>query len=146
MNIREIFNRDVWIIEEDKTLYEAAKMMKNHGVGSLVVIKSNKTSHPVGMLTDRMLAVKSVFEKTDIKHTPVKKIMSEKIFVAKENQSLTEILKIMAKKGIRRIPITDQKNKLIGILALDDIIIYLANQLTLIQDVIKKQIPEHLNF
>src|SRR5574340_806594 len=130
MNIGDICSRAVVSIGVNDPVRQAAEMMRNYHVGSLVVTESSDGGlTPVGMLTDRDIVVGIVAKDVDPLTVTVGDIMSPEPLIAAEDDDVAEILEDMRKQGVRRIPVVDEADKLIGIFALDDLLQLLAVQM-----------------
>jgi IMP dehydrogenase len=92
----------------DKIAYARLKMFR-HNVGALPVVEADGTL--VGIITLRDID----FTGTDVSVLPVKDLMTTDLLVGKEDTTLGEISDIMLKTGIQRVPIIDDKRKLIGL-------------------------------
>ncbi len=135
MSISEVCNREVVIINKDKTVLEAAELMREYHVGSIVVIKESEAGRiPVGMLTDRDIVVEIIAKNVDIGKLLVRDVMSTDPVIVRESDGISETLKLMRSRGIRRIPVVDDKGVLSGILSTDDFLDLLAEELS---DVVK---------
>jgi CBS domain-containing protein len=119
MSLRKITKKKVVTVSVEDTVVKAARLMGEKNVGSVVVIHNKK---PVGILTDRDIAIRVVAKKADINSTLVKDAMTRKIVTGKEGQRIAELAKVMHEHGIRRVPIVDKDGKLTGIITLDDIL------------------------
>jgi len=134
------YTKKVVVISAESTLIEAAKLMKQKNVGCLVVIKDKKQdSAPVGMLTDRDIVIKCLADKKDASSTRVKDIMSENLLTIKKDQGIKEMMTLLAQEGVRRAPVVDENNKVCGLVAMDDMLTLIANELNSIKNVIEKQ-------
>ena len=127
MSIGEFSTKDVITALGGETVFDAAKLMLDKGVGSIVVVDLDKK--PIGMVTDRDIAVKVVAQGKDPKFTLLKEIMSKDTVVLSQDRGFFETTKIMSGTGIRRIPIVDHDGKLTGIICLDDLIMVFAEEL-----------------
>src|SRR5262249_43245904 len=74
-----------------------------------------------GIITDRDLAIKVVAEGLDPKATPVKEVMTEDVIACKETDNVDKALKLMQDHQIRRIPVVDGRDHLLGIIAQADV-------------------------
>jgi CBS domain-containing protein len=119
MKLRRITKKKVIIVGPDDTVVKAAKLMDKKGVGSVVVVRNKK---PVGILTDRDIAIRVVAKNADVKSTLVKDVMTKKIVTGKEEQRASDLAKVMHDHGIRRVPIINKKGELTGIMTLDDLL------------------------
>lgn len=140
MNIGDICSRAVVSIGVNGPVRQAAEMMRNYHVGSLVVTEgSDGAQTPVGMLTDRDIVVGIVAKDVDPLTVTVGDIMSPDPLIAAEEDDVGEILEDMRKQGVRRIPVVDETDKLIGIFALDDLLQMLAVQMDLVAGIVGSQ-------
>lgn len=140
MNIGDICSRAVVSIGVNDPVRQAAEMMRNYHVGSLVVTESRDGGlMPVGMLTDRDIVVGIVAKDVDPLTVTVGDIMSPDPLIAAEDDDVGEILEDMRKEGVRRIPVVDETDKLIGIFALDDLLQMLAVQMDLVAGIVGSQ-------
>lgn len=130
MNAGEICNREVVIAYRETGLSEAARLMREHHVGSLVVVADRaKERVPVGILTDRDLVVAVVAKELDARKLKVGDVMSAGVFVVREQDGLAEVLRAMREHGVRRVPVVTPSGALAGILALDDLLELVAEEL-----------------
>lgn len=137
-------NRDVAIIGKHDTLVKAAKLMREHHAGDIVVVEQrNGERVPVGVLTDRDIVIEVIAKEINIDELTVDDVMSYKIISANENDDLMSILKRMRINGLRRIPIVNASGGLVGILSVDDILDVVTQQLVDIEQIIvNEQIRE----
>jgi CBS domain-containing protein len=103
------------------TVVEVAEMMKSKDIGSIPVIENEQTKKLVGIVTDRDLALKIVGEGRDAKSTKVEAVMSRKMITCLADDDLQKALNAMAEHRIRRIPVVDHDNKVVGIIAQADV-------------------------
>ena len=119
MHIRKITKKKVVTVSPKDKVIKAARLMDKKNVGSVVVVQDGK---PVGILTDRDIAIRVVAKQADIDSTLVKDVMTGRIVTGREGQRAAELAKMMHENGIRRVPIVDKKGKLTGIITLDDLL------------------------
>jgi len=129
MSIGDICNRDVVVVERDATIQEAARLMRDHHVGDLVVLRGGGVKEPVGILTDRDIVVEVLGEGIAAEAVTVGDIMSDKLLIGREEDELWDALQRMRIAGVRRLPVVDRHGALQGILTLDDVIELLAEEL-----------------
>lgn len=153
MNVGHYCNREVIIAYPEEAIPEAAKLMRQHHVGSLVIVKKiaedDTIDHthdegdtwriPIGILTDRDIVVELIAEDVDLSAVTIGDVINRKLLMVNEEESLTEVLDRMKEKGVRRVPVTNKTDGLVGILALDDLIELYAEQLSHIVTVINKE-------
>lgn len=118
MKAKEIMVTDIAIIEPEKSVVEAAKIMKERKIGSLVVIEGSK---PIGIITERDIIRKLVAEGKDAKIVKVKELMSYPLITANPDDDVEVLAKRMAVNEIRRLPIINKDGNLVGIITATDI-------------------------
>ena len=100
---------------------KVAKSMKRKNVGSIPVIDNEKTRKLVGIVTDRDLALKIVGKELDAKSTKVEAVMTRKVVTCSAEDDLQKALDAMSEHQLRRIPVVDNDNKILGIIAQADV-------------------------
>ncbi len=124
----------------NETINACAKRMHAEHVGCLVVVeKTDGIQLPVGMLTDRDIAIEVVAFGLDPKAITAGDVMSEKPAVVEEDDDLLDVLARMRERGARRLPVTRPDGALIGVIALDNLLEALAEQLDGMIGVLKAQ-------
>ncbi len=130
MDVGEICTRDVVITTRDTTVVEAARLMREYHVGDLVVVdESSGRRVPVGIVTDRDIVVGVVALGLDPAVLTVGDIMGGELATAAEQDDVYETLQVMRARGVRRVPVVGADGTLAGILALDDVLEILAEEL-----------------
>lgn len=105
----------------------AARMMHESHIGSLVVIDDKK--RPVGLVTDRDLALYVLTSGLDPEAASVGDCMSAPAVTLDHSASLSEASSVMRRHGVRRLPIVDDDGKLVGIITGDDLVLLLGREL-----------------
>jgi len=100
---------------------KAAEVMKSKNIGSIPVIENEQTRKLVGIVTDRDLALKVVAEGRDAKSTKVEAVMTHKVVTCRAGDDLQKALDAMSGNQLRRIPVVDNDNKVVGIIAQADV-------------------------
>jgi CBS domain-containing protein len=129
--VGEICNREVVVAMPETPIAEAAKLMRQYHVGTLVVVEEVDGSRriPVGIVTDRDIVVEIVAPGLDPAVITVGDIATPELVTARENEGLLETIEIMRHRGVRRLPIVGAEGELVGIVSVDDILETLAEQL-----------------
>jgi CBS-domain-containing membrane protein len=140
MPIGEICNRDVVIVKRNDAVREAAKLMRQHHVGDVVVVEERGGVRvPVGIVTDRDLVVEILATELDPGVITVGDIMERELVAVKESTGIFEAIQYMRSKAVRRLPIVDESGALLGILSLDDLLELLSEELLSIAKLVKHQ-------
>jgi CBS domain-containing protein len=129
MAIGDICKHAVIVVEAEHSVRVAAALMRDHHVGTLVVVRNNGTCRPIGIVTDRDIVIGVVAVGLDPEVLTVGDIMGQRFFTAPEDQGVLETVRQMRREGIRRLPIVDRDGALIGIVTLDDLLGLLAGEL-----------------
>ena len=130
MTIGEICVRIVVFAYENMPLTEAARLMREHHVGSLVVVKEGDPERtPVGIITDRDIVVEVVAAGLDARVLTVGEIMGRELVTAREQDNVLDILRVMRRRGIRRMPVVTASGSLAGIVTIDDLLEIVAEEL-----------------
>jgi len=129
--IGEICNREVVFTRPNESVRSAALLMREHHVGSLVVVdEAGGRRIPAGILTDRDIAVGVVALGLDPAATLVGAVMSPEVIVEREDRGVAETVALMRQKGLRRLPVVDRAGSLVGLVSADDLLELLAEELT----------------
>ena len=121
MTIANVMTKSVISVDSSVTASDAAKMMEDAKVGTVIVMENNA---PVGIVTDRDFAVKVVAHSYPI-DTPVRRIMSSPLFTISSDESVRIAAELMHDRGIRRLPVTDNE-RIVGMITATDIVNLLA--------------------
>ncbi|HVN36115.1 MAG TPA: CBS domain-containing protein [Casimicrobiaceae bacterium] len=118
----------------ETTIAEAAELMREHHVGALVVVDGANPAVPVGMVTDRDIAIEVVAAGLDPRTVKVGEIVQRPITTVTEDAGWAETVRLMSINGVRRLPVVDAGGGLIGIVSFDDILLQLAGPLVAMAD------------
>jgi CBS domain-containing protein len=117
MKISEVMTRDVATVQADQTAQEAANFMLTGDAGSIPVTDGDKL---IGMITDRDIAVRGV-AKGHGPDTPVRDLMTSGLICAREDDDVDEVATKMSEAQVRRLPVIDRSENLVGIVSLGDL-------------------------
>lgn len=127
MKVIDMAVHDVATITKDKCITDCAAQMRNEHVGSLVVVDANQT--PIGMITDRDIAIEVVARRLDPKTLTVCEVMTAPVVTAKLDESMVVALARMREFGIRRLPIVDNDGALVGVISNSNLVEELSSLL-----------------
>jgi CBS domain-containing protein len=127
----DVSTRSVAIAYPSLALNEAARLMRARHVGCLVVVEEVAVGENlvVGILTDRDIAMSVVAADRDPHGLRVGDVMTRDVVSAREHDSLLDLLAAMRRRKVRRVPVTDPRDMLVGIVSLDDLLAVLAEQM-----------------
>lgn len=126
MSIGKICTRDVYTARETETAKKIATRMVENNVGSVIVVDDNNA--PMGMITDRDLMVKVVAKGLAPYDITANELYSEELEVVNEDASIEDALRLMRAGPYRRLPVVGRSGGLVGLVALDDVLVYLAEE------------------
>ena len=141
MSAGRICSRIVATAAPDEMVRAAAKRMAEHDVGTLVVVEPNDLHKPIGILTDRDIAVRCVAKGLDPDKTAVSDVTSKPVQSVDESTPIEETVAKMAKTATRRLVVTGTENRLVGIVTLDDVMGLLTEEAAAISQLLGKQEP-----
>ncbi|EWY39404.1 hypothetical protein N825_06840 [Skermanella stibiiresistens SB22] len=118
MLIREIMTRDVEVVAPSDTIQRAAKLMDDLNVGVLPVCEGPKL---VGLVTDRDITVRATSVGKSPSECKVAEVMTDDPRFCYEDDVVSDVSRLMGDMQIRRVPVLDNQDKLIGIVSLGDI-------------------------
>jgi CBS domain-containing protein len=122
MNVGTICQRLVFNVRRLDEVVRAAQLMRSKHVGYLVVVEPENAGalRPVGVLTDRDIVVAVVAREVDPRTLRVGDIMTTDLVTVGENDSVEDALRKMRQFGVRRLPVVNQRDELVGVVAADD--------------------------
>lgn len=142
MSVSDICMRQVDTAEPDEPIQVAAARLRDRCVGSLVVCDAN--GHPIGVLTDRDVAVRVVADCLDPSETLVADVMSVAPTCVEESTSLEVALRRMREAPCRRLAVVNARRELVGLVSLDDILSLFAEEFREIGGLIQREGPASL--
>lgn len=138
VSIEDIARTDVVTAERDDTVESIVEDMDESNVGSVVVVEEGR---PVGIVTDRTIAL-ALRETPDVVEQTAEQLMPEELATASMDSDAFEVLDEMSDAGVRRIPIVDDDGELQGIVTLDDVLLFLEDNLHTVAETVRAQFPD----
>jgi CBS domain-containing protein len=144
VNIRDIYTHAPVTIRESEDLVAAARLMREHHIGYLVVVEPHVSGSvkPVGVLTDRDIVVSVIAKGTDPRELRVGDVMTRKPVMIDESKSLAAALSEMRRIGVRRMPVVGAPGELLGVLSLDEVLDALAEELLAVVGSIRSELRQ----
>lgn len=121
MRASQIMTEDPETVTPDANLADVARMMRDMNVGVIPVVESKENRRLKGLVTDRDITVRAVAEGKDAKSTKVSDVMTSDVETCNKNDSVRDVLNLMEREQVRRVPITDREGRLVGIIAQADV-------------------------
>jgi CBS domain-containing protein len=138
--VRDIMTRDLAIATRETTLHEVAAMMRDEDTGVIPVVEypgngnggttaatDRRTAYGtgygklIGLVTDRDIVIRAVADGKDCNTTRAEEVMSTDLYTARPHERLVELIQKMGDKQVRRIPVVNENNRLLGMVSMGDI-------------------------
>ncbi len=142
MTVASICQRTVDTVRPTETVLTAAQRMASRCVGTLVVVGHDE--HPIGILTDRDLALRVVAAGADAQATTVADVMSGEVAVISDDASIEAAIGAMRTHNVRRLPVVDADRRLVGIVSLEDVLGLLAREMADVGAFVQQTAPSKL--
>ncbi|HYX63218.1 MAG TPA: CBS domain-containing protein [Burkholderiales bacterium] len=131
MKISDICTREIVMADTRASLKEAATLMREQHVGTLLVVASDGGGmQAVGILTDRDLVIEAMARGLDAAQTSIGRLAEGKLAVVRESASVDDAIAAMKERGVRRLLVANEKGELDGIVSLDDLLDVLAHEMS----------------
>ena len=141
MSVGEYCNRAVVVAAKSTEIREAARLMRGHHVGDLIIVEPRGGENiPLGIVTDRDLVIEVLAQELDPDALTVADIMSPDPCTAQEDDDLWATLNRMRNEGIRRLPVVNARGGLEGILTADDVLDLFAEGLMDLVKLMQKEV------
>jgi len=127
MKVKDMMHRGAEFVAPNATLQQIAKKMRDFDVGAIPVCDKDK---PVGIVTDRDLAIRALANGKDPAKVEAREVMSQNVVFCRDSEEAEDALRIMEHNQVRRLPVLDEGDKLIGMVSLGDISHALSQEMT----------------
>lgn len=131
MPIGEFCNREIVIADSLTSVPDAARLMRQHHVGCLVVVESLvAVRRPVGVVTDRDLVIEVLAKEVVSESLTLGDLVTGEVATVGTDAGMFETLRHMRERSYRRMPVVDDEGQVVGIVTLDDYLALLAEELS----------------
>jgi CBS domain-containing protein len=138
MSIGDYSEKPAASVRGEETVRIASQRMKQEGLGSLVVVEEGR---PVGIVTDRDLVLGTLCSRLDPGSVNVAEVASRPLVTVAQEAPVREAVESMRRHAVRRLPVVDEKEQLVGIVAADDLLSLLAGELSGLAVAVRTQSP-----
>jgi CBS domain-containing protein len=135
MSLGNMLTRKVVTASPRDSLATAAKLMEQNNVGAIVITEGHR---PIGIVTDRDLALGLVHGFVGADH--IQTVMAHPVSTIRDDEGIFDATKQMMELGVRRLPVVDKLERLVGIVTLDDLLLLLARELHYMSEGIRAEI------
>jgi CBS domain-containing protein len=116
--VGDVMTANPQCVSERDSLIDAARIMKNQDTGVVPVVDGKKV---IGLITDRDIVVRAIADGKDLSNVRVNDVMSRQVRSVKEDTSVDEVLNLMTTAEIRRVPVVNQSDEIVGIVSIGDL-------------------------
>ena len=125
MNVRDVMTARPRCGSPDMPLSQVAELMETQDIGAIPILDGDQL---VGMITDRDIVVRAVAKEKDPREMPSRAISSSELVTVGPDQDLSDALHLMAEHQLRRLPVVDDGNRLVGVVSQADIALEARDQ------------------
>jgi CBS domain-containing protein len=138
--ISQFCTRDVVTVAPHTSVVEACALMRKHHVGAVVVVEETASGkRPLGVLTDRDIAVEVVALRLAPESLKVSEVVQRDVTTIREDAGYAETVRLMSINGVRRMPGVDERGNLVGIITVDDVLRQIAAPLVALSDLVARE-------
>lgn len=141
MSVSRICIRDVETAAPGDSVADIARRMRERKVGTVVVVDDQR--RPMGLVSDRDVAVRVVGMARDPARTTLRDIMTPMPMTVLMDTTIETAVSHMRTGRMRRLPVVDGMGKLLGIVTLDDVLRFMAEEFVMIERLLESEAPEH---
>ena len=127
MKVKDMMHKGVEYVAPNARLHMIAKKMRDADIGAIPVCEDGRA---VGMVTDRDIAIRALANGKDISKIEARDVMSRNVSSCRDSEEAEDALRVMESKKIRRLPVANDAEKLIGMISLGDISHALSREVT----------------
>ncbi len=137
--VRDVMSKDVRVVRPDSSVKEVVATMTKFDIGSIVVVQGKR---PVGIITERDILRRVVQPCLAPEVLTARQVMTSSVVTIRETASIDEASKLMAKKKVKKLPVMN-KEKLIGMLTLTDIVTKVPTMLSILEELLRPYHRSH---
>jgi CBS domain-containing protein len=118
--VRDVMTERPRVVTSDTPVTQVAELMESEDVGSIPVLDGEQLT---AIVTDRDIVIRALAKGKDPRGMPVREVFTTEIITVGPDQDLSEALQIMAANQVRRLPVVDEENRLVGVVSQADVAI-----------------------
>lgn len=117
-NVRDVMTANPKTVSEKDSVVQVARIMRDEDTGVVPVVDGRKI---IGLITDRDIVVRAIAEGKNMTDVHVNDVMTRQVRSVKEDTPVREVLDLMSGAQVRRVPVVNDNNELVGIVSMKDI-------------------------
>src|SRR5688500_9979029 len=117
-HVRDVMTANPDCVSERDSILDAARIMRDSDTGVVPVVDGKKV---IGLITDRDIVVRAIADGKDINNVRVNEIMTKQVRSVKEDSSVDDVFNLMSSAEIRRVPVVNNSNEIVGIVSIGDL-------------------------
>jgi CBS domain-containing protein len=137
--VRDVMSKDVKVVRPDTTVKEVVATMNKFSIGSIIVVQGER---PVGIITERDILRRLVEPCLAPETLTARQLMTSPVFTINETANIEETAKLMARKNVKRLPVTDN-GRLVGMITYTDIVAEVPTLLSILEELVR---PQHRSY
>lgn len=118
MKVKDVMHKGAEWVSPQTALADVAQRMRDLDIGAIPVGENDRL---IGMVTDRDIACRGVANSQDWTRLTARDVMSKGIFYCNDTEELEDALRVMEQKQVRRLPVINDKKRMVGMLSIGDI-------------------------
>ena len=118
MKVKDMMHKGAECVAPNATLQQVARKMRDHDIGAIPVCEGGK---PMGIVTDRDVTIRALANGKDSGTLLAKDVMSKNLVFCRDTEEAEDAIRIMEDNQVRRLPVLDEAQKLVGMVSLGDI-------------------------
>lgn len=139
MAVIDIARRNVVTQDPDASVADVVRTMHRETVSSVVVVEDGR---PLGLVSDRDLAMAVLDEAFDAEHTPIREFLTDEVVTIEADEGVYDLVEMLSEKGLRRVPVVED-GELAGIISLSDVVVLLGMELQHVATAIRSSAPAY---
>ena len=112
-------NRKIWTATKDQNVRQALILMSENNIGAIIVVDNNDS--PIGIFSERDYARKIILKGKSSKDTLLDEVMTKELITVSRDYKIEQCMETMNEKGIRHLPVLENK-KIVGIISIRDVL------------------------
>ncbi|HEX7151864.1 MAG TPA: CBS domain-containing protein [Thermoanaerobaculia bacterium] len=117
-HVRDVMTPNPDCVTEKDSIRDAARIMKDQDTGIVPVVDGRRI---IGLITDRDIVVRGIAEGKNLENVRVNELMSKSVRTVTEDSSVDDALQLMSNAEVRRVPVVNNKQEIVGIVSIGDI-------------------------